>query len=104
MTSKFSWPKRYGFSDVYSPSVHLVPRSGIPSVTKKVLDNHTNEVWYITFSHDGKYLASGSADSRIIIWNLEVRKANDALGCTSFYSRCAYTDERHFLDLPVTDI
>lgn len=47
-------------------------RVGVPSVTRQVLEGHTNEVWYISFSHDGKYLASTSVDYRVIIWDLEV--------------------------------
>lgn len=56
----------------------LIPlhRSGIPTVSRRVLESHTNEVWYISFSHNGKYLASASADRRVIIWNLEVCEQN----------------------------
>ncbi|KAG0001041.1 hypothetical protein BGZ65_003846, partial [Modicella reniformis] len=56
-------------SSLYSD--HVCEKTGIPTVSRRVLDSHTNEVWYISFSHDGRYLASASADRRIIIWNLE---------------------------------
>lgn len=57
--------------------VRIKYRTGIPTVTRQVLERHTNEVWYISFSHDGKYLASASADSKIIIWNLEVKSVRN---------------------------
>ncbi|KAF9362637.1 hypothetical protein BGX34_005779 [Mortierella sp. NVP85] len=51
--------------------VHTLTRTGIPTVTRRVLEGHVNEVWHISFSHNGRFLASASADRRIIIWNLE---------------------------------
>lgn len=45
-------------------------RSKFPLKTTHILREHTNEVWYISFSHSGKYLASASLDNIIIIWNL----------------------------------
>jgi WD40 repeat protein len=36
------------------------------------LKGHTDEVWHISYSHDGKYLASLSKDKTGIIWNMEV--------------------------------
>ncbi|KAG0247984.1 hypothetical protein DFQ27_001316, partial [Actinomortierella ambigua] len=52
-------------------SDHICSKKGIPTVTRHILDNHTNEVWYISISHDGRYLASTSVDSKVIIWSLE---------------------------------
>lgn len=46
-------------------------RSGFPTETAKVLDAHTDEVWYLEFSHDGRYLASSSADRTVIVWDVE---------------------------------
>ncbi|KAI1306428.1 hypothetical protein EDD11_004759 [Mortierella claussenii] len=52
-------------------SDHACEKTGIPSVSRQVLVGHSNEVWYISFSHDGRYLASASLDTKIIIWSLE---------------------------------
>ncbi|KAF9385381.1 hypothetical protein CPB97_004860 [Podila verticillata] len=52
-------------------SDHMCLKTGIPSITRKVLKEHTNEVWCVSFSHDGRFLASASADSRIIIWSIQ---------------------------------
>ncbi|KAF9932513.1 hypothetical protein BGZ67_004708 [Mortierella alpina] len=75
-------------------SDHLCKKSGVPSVTRHVLDSHTNEVWYISFSHDGRYLASASADSRVIIWNLETFEPIHTLqGHASKVSCCAWSPD-----------
>lgn len=42
-----------------------------PTVTKHLLQDHQDEVWYLEFSHNGKYLASSSADKTVIVWNVE---------------------------------
>lgn len=34
------------------------------------LDGHTDEVWYVQFSHHGEYLASASKDATVIIWRI----------------------------------
>jgi len=34
----------------------------------KVLDGHSADVWAVAFSADGKYLASGGKDNRILVW------------------------------------
>jgi len=35
-----------------------------------VLDKHTDEVWCVKFSHNGKYLASASKDNTTILWSI----------------------------------
>lgn len=45
-------------------------RSKFPLKPTKILKAHSDEVWYTSFSHDGKYLASASLDNSIIVWKL----------------------------------
>lgn len=35
------------------------------------LEGHSNSVWSVVFSPDGKHIASGSGDNTIQIWNAE---------------------------------
>ena len=37
----------------------------------KVFSTHNSDVWAVKFSHDGNWLASGSVDSTVKIWNKE---------------------------------
>ncbi|KAF9335025.1 hypothetical protein BG006_001014 [Podila minutissima] len=79
-------------------SDHVCDKVGIPSVTRQVLEGHTNEVWYISFSHDGKYLASTSVDFRVIIWDLETFKAVHTLqGHTGHVSCCSWSPDDSLL-------
>eukprot|EP00891_Asterochloris_glomerata_P001993 jgi/Astpho2/1993/Aster-00501 len=43
----------------------------IPSVTTQVLQDHTDEVWHIAFSHGGTMLASASRDNSAIIYSID---------------------------------
>ena len=43
----------------------------IPRRTGAVLDAHTDEVWHLGFSHDGKTLATGSKDCTVILWDVD---------------------------------
>ncbi|KAJ9563694.1 hypothetical protein OSB04_008854 [Centaurea solstitialis] len=54
---------------------HRCGRDKIPSETVQILTDHHNEVWYLQYSKNGKYLASSSSDHSAIIWevNLEGR-------------------------------
>lgn len=42
----------------------------MPCVLKQTLTDHCDEVLYLKFSPDGKYLATGSRDRYLIIWNV----------------------------------
>ncbi|GAB2265621.1 WD repeat-containing protein 26 [Dionaea muscipula] len=54
---------------------HQCGRNRIPSQTLQILQAHSDEVWYLQFSHNGRYLASTSKDQSAIIW--EVRENGD---------------------------
>ncbi|KAF5330927.1 hypothetical protein D9619_005384 [Psilocybe cf. subviscida] len=47
---------------------HRCNKSDFPSITTTILEVHTNEVWYIEWSHDGAFLASAGKDKSAIIW------------------------------------
>jgi len=49
---------------------HACDPTQIPTETHQILEKHTDEVWYIKFSHNGKLLASASKDSTVIIWEV----------------------------------
>ncbi|KAI8855164.1 WD40-repeat-containing domain protein [Chytridium lagenaria] len=46
-------------------------RSHFPCKTLHVLGEHSDEVWLLSFSNDGNYLASASKDSTAIIWSAD---------------------------------
>lgn len=39
---------------------------------EQILEAHNDEVWFLQFSHNGKYLASSSKDCSAIIWEVSV--------------------------------
>ncbi|CAL9763651.1 unnamed protein product [Musa acuminata subsp. burmannicoides] len=51
---------------------HQCGKDQLPSHTTQVLREHHDEVWFLQFSNQGKYLASSSIDRSAIIW--EVRE------------------------------
>jgi WD40 repeat protein len=53
-------------------SDHRCKREVFPTVATHVLAEHTDEVWTIQWSRDGRYLASAGKDMSIIIWKVEV--------------------------------
>ncbi|KEH33653.1 putative transcription factor WD40-like family [Medicago truncatula] len=57
-------------------SDHHCGKTQIPSRTLQILDAHDDEVWFVQFSHDGKYLATASNDRTAIIWEVDT---NDGL-------------------------
>ncbi|KAM5442190.1 hypothetical protein MferCBS31731_002564 [Microsporum ferrugineum] len=55
-----------------SPSLysdHLCDKSDFPLRTAFELSHHTNEVWYLEFSHDGTKLATTSRDCTVLIYD-----------------------------------
>ncbi|KDP29808.1 hypothetical protein JCGZ_19323 [Jatropha curcas] len=50
---------------------HNCGRDQIPSRTLQILKAHSDEVWFLQFSHNGKYLASSSSDQSAIIWEVD---------------------------------
>ncbi|WAR56506.1 hypothetical protein PtB15_7B355 [Puccinia triticina] len=51
-------------------SNHTCSRSAFPTETSHVLSRHTDEVWRIEWSHDGRRLASADRAKTCIIWKL----------------------------------
>ncbi|CAN0897444.1 WD repeat-containing protein 26 homolog [Linum grandiflorum] len=49
---------------------HRCGKDQIPSRTLQILEAHSDEVWFLKFSHTGKYLASSSNDRSAIIWEV----------------------------------
>lgn len=49
-------------------SDHMCDRDNFPLRTWLELDNHTQEVWYLEFSHDGSKLATASQDGIIMVY------------------------------------
>ena len=61
----------YHNTDV-SPSLyseHHCDRSNFPSRASVELSEHTNEVWYLEFSHDGSKLVTAGRDCTVIIYD-----------------------------------
>ncbi|GMI68489.1 WD-40 repeat 26 [Hibiscus trionum] len=50
---------------------HQCARDQIPSSALQILQAHTDEIWSLQFSHNGKYLASSSNDCTAIIWEVD---------------------------------
>lgn len=50
---------------------HRCDRELFPRSTTHVFEAHTDEVWFVAFSHDGIRLASASKDQTCIIWSVE---------------------------------
>ncbi|OAY64627.1 WD repeat-containing protein 26 [Ananas comosus] len=50
---------------------HKCGEEKIPSNCSQILCDHTDEVWFVQFSNNGKFLASSSSDCTAIIWTVE---------------------------------
>lgn len=52
--------------------VFLIFRKQFPCYTQQILTEHCNEVWFCKFSNDGTKLATGSKDTTVIVWHVNV--------------------------------
>ena len=52
---------------------HTCDTDLFPRITMTILQVHTDEVWSLERSHNGKYLASASKDKCVIVWSVGVR-------------------------------
>ncbi|KAI3630385.1 hypothetical protein MIR68_011820 [Amoeboaphelidium protococcarum] len=46
-------------------------QSGVYVSNKLTLTGHSDKVWSVSFSSDGKYLASGSQNNTVRLWNVD---------------------------------
>ncbi|KAG7474029.1 WD repeat-containing protein 26-like [Solea senegalensis] len=51
---------------------HTCSRKQFPCYTQQILTEHCNEVWFCKFSNDGTKLATGSKDTTVIVWHVDV--------------------------------
>lgn len=50
---------------------HKCTRVGFPCETRQILSEHCDEVWCALFSHNGRYLATGSKESTVFLWEVD---------------------------------
>lgn len=53
-------------------SLYLIFRKQFPCYTQQILTEHCNEVWFCKFSNDGTKLATGSKDTTVIVWHVDM--------------------------------
>ena len=63
----------------------MCERDDFPVTTTHILEEHTDEVWFLAYSPDGSMLASASKDARAIIWDAQV---SGAMAAFQFYLVC----------------
>nr|XP_046256826.1 WD repeat-containing protein 26 isoform X2 [Scatophagus argus] len=51
---------------------HACSRKQFPCYTQQILTEHCNEVWFCKFSNDGTKLATGSKDTTVIVWHVNM--------------------------------
>ncbi|KAI8584715.1 hypothetical protein K450DRAFT_217654 [Umbelopsis ramanniana AG] len=69
-----------------------------PTKTIQVLEKHSDEVWYVAFSNDGRYLASVSKDQTCVVWDMTTYAVTATLaGHTDGISYCAWSPDDRML-------
>jgi len=63
-------PEEEGPPDTYAMDHHC-SKEMFPSDCMQILAEHCDEVWFCKWSPNGKYLATGSKDYSVIIWELD---------------------------------
>lgn len=79
---------------------HQCPQELLPRKTKHILQGHTDEVWFIRYSHNGQYLASASKDKTVIIWAIgedTVRAMHILSGHTKEANYLAWSPDDEYL-------
>ncbi|CAK7893858.1 hypothetical protein CAAN1_02S08768 [[Candida] anglica] len=85
ISSQFIPPFEKQINDQYKPS--------FPSVHIRTLEHHTNEVWFTKFSPSGRFLATGSLDGKLILYDvvnnfetLAILESNESMDHVAFVS------------------
>jgi WD40 repeat protein len=71
-----------------------------PRFVPQVLNDHTEEVWHIQFSNNGRWLASASKDATAIIWEATARgleKRHTLRGHTQALTFCCWRPDDSLL-------
>lgn len=77
---------------------HCCSRDRFPRVTTHIFEEHTDEVWFISFSHDGRWLASASKDMTAVVWSIEEwRQVQILAGHTNAISFLAWSPDDSLL-------
>ena len=76
---------------------HFCSEDLLPSETKYILREHTDEIWFVQFSHDGSKLASGCKDGKIIIYDFSTLMKDTPLSPTPLHTLTGQTGGIGFL-------
>ncbi len=69
----------------------------------QVLDGHRQDIELVTASTDGEYVATGSDDSTVRLWNLETRGARELAGHTGPLDAMVMSSDSKYLATAGTD-
>ncbi|XP_065883697.1 WD repeat-containing protein 26-like isoform X2 [Dysidea avara] len=69
---------------------HICTRDDFPASSVHTLADHSDEVWYLQFSHNGKLLASGCKDGEVIVWDITGQPKKHCSIKTSYTSGITY--------------
>ncbi|KAG2213245.1 hypothetical protein INT46_002466 [Mucor plumbeus] len=84
-------------------SDHYCDKASFPSTTIKILNGHSDEIWHVRYSNNGKYLASVSKDKSCIIWDMENFNQIQKLTSDVSGSYCAWSPDDSKLLICGTD-